>query len=304
MYCPNCGRENPDGVGFCGGCGMSFAASAPAAPAPAAPVAPQPAPQPAAAPVETVPQPAPAPAAPAPQPVAAPVEAVPAASPAAASAVPAPQPQLANQAAPAQPKQPSSMLPFGQHFKNLIKAATHPVTGPAEIVPQYDKIGNALFLAGIVVVICSLVATFTSLSIDLINLARYPRTYSDIIVGMVLKDIFYPFIVYAFRTFGCAGLMLLAGLIVKEKWSFAKLLATACLAVAPAYIVREVLGTYLGLIPYIRLGTLISTAAYIYYIVMLYEGMSAETKLTGNKKAFVLVSVFAIIGVLAGLFSY
>ena len=325
MYCPNCGRENPDGVGFCGGCGMSFAASVPAAPAPAAP-APQPAaapveaapaPQTAAAPVEAAPQPAPAPAAPAPQPAAAPVEAAPApqpaaapveaapsAAPAAASAVPAAQPQPANQAAPAQPKQPSSMLPFGQHFKNLIKAATHPVTGPAEIVPQYDKIGNALFLAGIVVIICSLVATFTSLSIDLINLARYPRTYGDIIVGMVLKDIFYPFIVYAFRTFGCAGLMLLAGLIVKEKWSFAKLLATASLAVAPAYIIREVLGTYLGLIPYIRLGTLISTAAYIYYIVMLYEGMSAETKLTGNKKAFVLVSVFAIIGVLAGLFSY
>lgn len=303
MYCPNCGRENPDGVGFCGGCGMSFAA---AAPAPAAP-----APQPAPAPVETAPQPAPA--APAPQPVAAPIEAAPQPAPAAPAPQPAPAAPVAatapiaqpvQQAAPAQPKQPSSMLPFGQHFKNLIKAATHPVTGPAEIVPTYDKIGNALFLAGIVVIICSLVATFTSLSIDLINWARYPRTYSDIIVGMILKDIFYPFIVYAFRTFGCAGLMLLAGLIVKEKWSFAKLLATASLAVAPAYIVREVLGTYLGLIPYIRLGTLISTAAYIYYIVMLYEGMSAETKLTGNKKAFVLVSVFAIIGVLAGLFSY
>lgn len=307
MYCPNCGRENPDGVGFCGGCGMSFAAAAApvaAAPAPAAPVeaAPQaapasPAPQPVAAPVEAAPQAAPA--APAPQPAAAPQPA-----PAAPVAAAAPIAQPVQQAAPAQPKQPSSMLPFGQHFKNLIKAATHPVTGPAEIVPQYDKIGNALFLAGIVVIICSLVATFTSLSIDLINWARYPRTYGDIIVGMILKDIFYPFIVYAFRTFGCAGLMLLAGLIVKEKWSFAKLLAAACLAVAPAYIVREVLGTYLGLIPYIRLGTLISTAAYIYYIVMLYEGMSAETKLTGNKKAFVLVSVFAIVGVLAGLFSY
>ena len=24
MFCPNCGKENPDGVAFCGGCGMAF----------------------------------------------------------------------------------------------------------------------------------------------------------------------------------------------------------------------------------------------------------------------------------------
>ena len=329
MYCPNCGRENPDGVGFCGGCGMSFAAAAaaPAAPAPAAPEAPQPVaaapaapapaapetPQPAAAPAPA----APAPAAPeAPQPAAAPAPAAPAPAapeasqpaaapaPAAAPVVSAAQPQPVQQPAPAQPKQPSDMLPFGQHFKNLIKAAAHPVTGPVEIVSQYDKSGNALFLAGIVVVICSVVGCFTSLSVDLFNFIRYKSVYDDIIVGMVLKDIFYPFIVYAFRTFGCAGLMLLAGLIFKEKYSFARMLALASMAVGPAYIVREFLGTYLGLIPYLRLGTLINTAAYIYYIVMLYEGIGAESKLKDNKKAFVLVSVFAIVGVLAGLFSY
>ena len=43
MFCPNCGKENPDGVAFCAGCGMSFGAAA-AAPAPeAAPVEPAPA---------------------------------------------------------------------------------------------------------------------------------------------------------------------------------------------------------------------------------------------------------------------
>lgn len=311
MYCPNCGRENPDGVGFCGGCGMSFAANAPApaAPAPAAPApeAPQPvaaapaapapaateAPQPAAAapvaPAPAAPQPAPA----APQP-----------APAAAPVVSAAQPQPVQQPAPAQPKQPSDMLPFGQHFKNLIKAAVHPATGPVEIVSKYDKIGNAIFLAGIVVVICSVVGCFTSLSVDLYYFIRYPNVYDDLIVGMILKDVFYPFIVYAIRTFGCAGLMLLAGLIFKEKYSFARMLALASMAVAPAYIAKEFLGTYLGLIPYVRMGTLITTAAYIYYIVMLYKGIGAESKLKDDKKAFVLIGVFAIVGVLAGLFSY
>ena len=139
MFCPNCGKENPDGVAFCGGCGMSLseaaaasaaaAEPAPAAEAPAAPVAPE-APAPDAAPV--------APAAPA--------------------------------AEPAKPKEPSSMIPFGQHFKNIFKAALHPVTGPAEIVPQYEKIGNALLLTAIVVVICALIGTAFSLSSFLIRM--------------------------------------------------------------------------------------------------------------------------------------
>jgi hypothetical protein len=37
---------------------------------------------------------------------------------------------------------------------------------------------------------------------------------------------------------------------------------------------------------------------------MLYEGMSAETKLTGNKKGFVLVAVFAVTAVIANYVSF
>ena len=35
--------------------------------------------------------------------------------------------------------------------------------------------------------------------------------------------------------------------------------------------------------------------------MMLYEGAAAETKLTGNKKGFVLVAVIALTGVIANL---
>lgn len=294
MFCPNCGKENPDGVAFCGGCGMAFSA----------PVA-QPVPQPVAAPVAPAPQPAAQPVA---QPVAQPA---PVAAPVAAAAAPQPQPAQQPVGGPqpqpqaqAQPKQPSDMLPFGQHFKNLIKAAIHPVTGIPEIVPQYDKIGNALFIAGIVVVICSLVGGITSMSIDLIHYAQYGRYWTDNIAINIVKDLFFPFIFYAVKTFGMAGLFLLAGLIVKEKWSFPRLLAIASMAAAPAYIVSDLLGQYLALIPYVRFGSLIYTAAYLYYIVMLYEGMSAETKLTGNKKGFVLIIVFAVAAVVANYFSF
>ena len=290
MFCPNCGTENPDGVAFCGGCGMAI--GKPAAPA-------QPVQQPVA-------QPAPqaAPAQPVQQPVAQPA---PQAAPAAAYSAPQPQPaaQPAPKAAPqpqAQPKQPSSMIPFGQHFKNLIQAAIHPVTGPSEIVNQYDKIGNALFLAGIVVVVCWMVGFFASMSIDLIHYAQYGRYYSDSIVGEIVKDFFFPLLYYSVRVFGCAGVFFLTGLILKEKWSFARLLAIAAMVTAPAFIVSDLLGSFVGLIPYVKFGSVFTIGAYAYYLLMLYEGMSNETKLTGNKKGFVLVICVAITGFIANYF--
>lgn len=285
MFCPNCGKENPDGVAFCGGCGMSLseAAAASAAAAEPAPAAEAPA------------EPAPAPEA-APAPDAAPV----------APAAPA--------AEPAKPKEPSSMIPFGQHFKNIFKAALHPVTGPAEIVPQYEKIGNALLLTAIVVVICALIGTAFSLSsflirmgIDKLDMRRsvFNDVYSaSYVAGRIVKYCIYPFLYYAIRVFGVAGAAVLAGLIVKEKWSFSKLLAAASLALAPAYVVSGILGELFGLIPYVRLGSLIYTGCYLYYVVMLYEGMAASTNLKDNKKAFVLVAAFTVALWVSNFFSF
>ena len=207
------------------------------------------------------------------------------------------QPQLQ-----AQPKQPSDRISFGQHFKNLIKAATHPVTGPAEIAGQYDKIGNALFIAGIVIVICWLVGFFSSLTVDLVQLAKYGKYAFDSFGLRVVRDFFFPCIYYAVRVFGCAGIFMLAGLIIKEKWSFPRLLAISAMATAPAFIVSDMLGSIVGLIPYVGFGSLFTIAAYAYYLLMLYEGMGAETKLTGNKKGFVLVICVAITGFVAHYF--
>ena len=291
MFCPNCGKGNPDGVAFCSGCGMAFGAR-PAQPV-AAPVAPQPqpVPQPAPQPVpQPVPQPAPQPI-PQPQPVAAPI-------------VPPPQP--AQRSAPntgaGSPGQASSSISFGQHFKNLFHAAIHPVTGPAEIAPQYDRVGNAIFLAGIVVVICWMVGFISSMSIDLIHYAQYGKYYFNSLGAEIVKDFFFPMLYYAIRVFGCAGIFMLAGLILKQKWSFARLLAISAMATAPAFIVSDFLGSYMGLIPYIRFGSVFTIAAYAYYLLMLFEGMSAETKLTGNKKGFVLVICVAITGFIANYF--
>ncbi len=292
MFCPNCGKENPDGVAFCAGCGMAIGSRS------SQPVA-APAPQPVAAPA---PQPV-APPAPQPDPSYAPEPVV--AAPVVSQPQPAPK-QTYNAPTPPPPGPDagaqSSSLSFGQHFRNLIKAATHPVTGPAEIAGQYDKIGNALFLAGIVIVVCWLVGFFSSLTVDLVQLARFGKYAFDSFGLRVVKDFFFPCIYYAIRVFGCAGVFMLAGLIVKEKWSFPKLLAISAMATAPAFIVSDMLGSIVGLIPYVGFGSLFTIAAYAYYLLMIYEGMGAETKLTGNKKGFVLVICVAITGFIAHYF--
>ena len=232
----------------------------------------------------------------------------------AATAAPdaAPVAPAAPEAPAAQPKEPSSMLPFGQHFKNIIKAATHPLTGPAEIAPEYEKIGNALILAAIVVVIISVVGACIDIPLYLIRLARYKselssRTFRELygageIALQIVKYSVFPFIYYAARTFGMAGVFTLAGIILKEKASFPRLLAIASLAVAPAYIVSDVLVPIFNLIPYVRFGSIFSVAAYAYYLIMLFEGMRAETKIKGNKYAFVFVICITIVGYVAGFF--
>ena len=297
MFCPNCGKGNPDGVAFCSGCGMAFGS-----------LGSQPAPQPAASQPVPAPAPAPQPAVPPiPEPVVPPIpEPVVSASPAytpvhepVAAAPIAPQPQVeprrtyeAPQPKPGPDPEPnSSSVSFGQHFKNLFNAAIHPVTGPAEIANQYNRIGDALFLAGIVVVVLWLISFTSSMTIDLIH-----HDYYNNLGKVIWQDCYRPMINYSIRIFGCAGIFMLAGLILREKWSFARLLAISAMAAAPAYLVSEFMGSFLGLIPYIRFGTLISIAAYAYYLLMLFEGMGAETKLTGNKKGFVLVICLAITG--------
>jgi len=138
------------------------------------------------------------------------------------------------------------------------------------------------------------------MSVDLIHYAQY--RYSDGLLKEILSDFFSPFFYYAVRVFGCAGVFFLAGLILKEKWSFARLLAISAMVTAPAFIVSDFLGSFVGLIPYIKFGAIFTIAAYAYYLLMLYEGMSAETKLTGNKKGFVLVICVAITGFIANYF--
>ena len=164
----------------------------------------------------------------------------------------------------------------------------------------------------IVIVVISVLSSCIDVPEYLIRVAQAKaelssRTFRDLygvgtITVRILKLCFYPFIRFAGRTFGIAGAFTLAGIILKEKTSFVKMLTVASLAAAPAYLVSEVLGSLIGFIPYVRFGSIISVAAYAYYLVMLYHGMSAETKIKGNKFAFAFVICIAAVAWVIGFF--
>ena len=265
MFCPICGKENPEGSTFCAGCGKPL--SAPTAPAPAAaPVVPQqPAPQQYAAPQQQY---------------------------------AAPQQQYAAPAA-AAPAKKSAILPFGDFFKSLFTAALKPVTGASDEAKKYDLIGNSLILSGIVVGILT-IANFLLYMLRTTIYQNWPRNFGDAFVRVV-RNFFGSLFDYALMTFGFAAIMLLIGLIIKEKWSFSRLLAICSMAVFPSEAVRILIVRFFTSVPvnsdttwyytmlkYFPISTVLSAAATIYAFILLYEGVTRETKLEGNKKGFVV----------------
>lgn len=258
MFCPICGKENPEGSTFCAGCGKPLSA----------------APAPAAAPV--VPQ----------QPVAQ-------AQPQQQYAAPQAAPQYA---APAAPAKPSPILPFGDFFKSLINAAIKPVTGASDEAKKYDHIGNSLILSAIVVGILT-IANFMFYMLRLTIYQSWSSNPGTAFVNLV-RNFTGSLFDYALSTFGFAALMLLAGMILKEKWSFSRLLAICSMAIFPSEAVRIVVIRFLTSVPgsvtgyyqllrYFPISSVLSAAATIYAFILLYEGITRETKLEGNKKGFV-----------------
>ena len=279
MFCPICGKENPEGSTFCAGCGKPL--SAPAS-APVAPVVPQQPVQQYAAPQ----QPAQQYAAPAQQ-YAAPQQ------PAQQYAAPAQQ-----YAAPAAPAKKSKILPFGDFFKSLITAATKPVTGASEEAKKYDNIGNSLILSALVVGILT-VANFVFYALRTTIYNTWPRKVGDIVLRL-FRNFTGSLLDYALMTFGFAAIMLVIGLIVKQKWSFSRLLSICSMAVFPSEAVRIVILSFLTSVPvnnnttwyytflrYLPISSVLSAACTIYAFILIYEGITRETKLEGNKKGFI-----------------
>lgn len=265
MKCPNCGNELSDTAKFCTSCGTSIPEAAPAAEA----------------------QPAAEPEAPAAEPEAAPAPEAPAPEAAAAAAT-------ATAAATAQAPKQSSILPFEQFFKTLFNAGTKPLTGVIEEKERYTAFANSAILSAIVIVVLtilrSVVNCITGFIID-----------PFIGIGYGILTFFLSFTMFLLLTFGLAGVYYIAGVILKEKWDYSKLLSIAAMSVGVGFLIRSVIAPFCSII-YSNLGTGISMAGLVYMVLMLYEGVNDETGLTGNKKIFVHAACLGITFLITFLF--
>jgi len=272
MKCPNCGNELSDTAKFCTSCGTSITV------APVADEAPAAEPQPSAEPEAPAAEPEIAPEAPA-------AEAVAAEAP-----KQEPQPQPAPQAE----KKESAMLPFDQFFKTLFNASTKPFTGVIEEKERYTSFVNSAILSAIVIIVLTIL-----------------RSIVNCITGLIIDpwfgffsaflSFFFSLVMFAMLTFGLAGAYYIAGTILKEKWNYSKLLSIAAMSVGVGYIIRSVIAPFCSLI-YGNFGTGISMAGLVYMILMLYEGVNAETGLTGNKKIYVHAACLGITFLITFLF--
>ncbi len=172
-------------------------------------------------------------------------------------------------------KSKSNMLPFDEFFKTLVNATIKPFSATAEEAEKYDSMVNAAMLAGIVVVILTLVRAVV-------------RTATGGILGIftflyAFGSFFGSLVMFAVLTFGLAGAYYIAGSIFHEKYSYPKLLAISAMAVAPNYLIKSLIVPFLNLI-WGNLGSAVGVMATAYLVLMLYEGTRKEVKLTGDKR--------------------
>ena len=264
MFCYKCGKQIDDDASFCIHCGE---------PIPKDPV------EPAATAAEATATAAAATAAPE-------AETAPeAAAPEAPAAAPA-----AQQA----PKKESTILSFDQFFKTLFRAFAKPVTGVIEEKDRYEAFANSAILSVIVIIILTLLRTAVNSTIGFI-------VDPWIGIGYGILTFFLSLLMFAILTFGCAGVYYVAGTIVKENWSYSKLLSIAAMSVGVGFLIRSVIVPICNLF-YGNLGNGLSMAGLVYMTLMLYEGINAETGLTGNKKVYVHAACLGVTFLLAFLF--
>ena len=272
MKCPQCGNELSDTAKFCTSCGASIPEAAPVAEEPAAPVAEEAAPEAPKAEEPAAEEPA-APEAPA-------AEAAAATSVGAAAAA-----QEAPKQESAAPKQ-SSILPFDQFFKTLINASTKPFTGVLEEKERYTNFANSAILSAIVIVVLTILRTVVNTIVGMI-------VDPFIGIGYGFLTFFLSISMFLLLTFGCAGVYYIAGVILKEKWDYSKLLSITAMSVGVGFLIRSVIAPFFGLV-YSNLGSGLSMAGLVYMVLMMYEGINDETGLTGNKKIFVHAACLGI----------
>ena len=187
---------------------------------------------------------------------------------------------------------------FVSYFKNLFKFVTKPATFLNE-KNKLEDTGKSFVYAGISTGMMAVV----NILIKLIYAGIYSVKLSTALykVNFVKylsfpKLIFLDLSIYAAMIFGIAGILTLAGVIIKKKVKYTKMLSLVSLAIIPYAIGAIIFYTLLALFA--------GAIGLIYTLILLVSMINKEFELKDNKKIYVNAIIFIVLSFFIILYVY
>lgn len=177
-------------------------------------------------------------------------------------------------------------------FKMFLNLLLKPVTTIKEEVPKMGDLKDSGLLAGIVSILVGLI----SLVVAIFNVVRV-KQYNyfsgetttewvwDNLSGSTFGYFFQVIIVMAIIIALIAGIIYVAGKIVKKEVNYSKMLGLTSMSLVPAVASGLIVGPLLVKV-YIPLGSLVMIAGLVYSFMILFTGINEEIKLKGDNKLY------------------
>lgn len=194
---------------------------------------------------------------------------------------------------------------FVCYFKNLFKFVTKPATFLNE-KNKLEDTGKSFAYAGICLGMMLIVNILIKLIYAGICSVKLSTTFYKINFVKCLsfpKLIFLDLSIYAAMIFGIAGILTLAGVIIKKKVKYTKMLSLVSLAIIP-YAICAIIFYTLFLTFSTFLALFVGTMGLIYTLILLTSIINKEFELKDNKKIYVNAIIFTVLSFFIILYVY
>lgn len=188
-------------------------------------------------------------------------------------------------------------IDFIGYFKSIYHVFLNPGTKMDEELNKYDELANSCIMG----VLVAAIATILKLITTMISVVRVKSIFGDTSwnwdnLGNLnyFKEIGLNLLIFAGMIAVFAGVVYLAGLVVKRETQISRLVALATIALVPYLAVSYLIAPILNLIwyPLAKIAIIVSE---VYTLLMLYDGLNKEIILEGNRKVIFNLTVFSIL---------
>lgn len=194
---------------------------------------------------------------------------------------------------------------FVSYFKNLFKFVTKPATFLNE-KNKLEDTGKSFVYAGIstgMMVVVNILIKLIYAGIYSVKLSTALYKVNFVKYLSFPKLIFLDLSIYAAMIFGIAGILTLAGVIIKKKVKYTKMLSLVSLAIIPYAIGAIIFYTLFSTFS-IFLALFAGAIGLIYTLILLVSMINKEFELKDNKKIYVNAIIFTVLSFFIILYVY